>query len=425
MNRLERGLLTLADRQRSEPKNASSFGGVISPSTVSIDQFQTADAAMKLSAVDRCVEVLSDSMAKLPIYVIDRKSRQKVEHPLNRVLSERPNDVQTPSVAKKMVEANRNCGGNGYLWIRRSPQSLRCDQLIPVPYELVTPWLDTNGRLWYTVIHPFSGQQMQVHYLDMIHLMAYTHNGWKGISVLQRASEVIAAGRAAQQYNMNYYQRGGQPSGVLHTETDLSRVPDKVLEDGTKISAKDLIRMEWEKRYSGPNNAGGTAVLDHGLEYTPISISNRDAQFVEQSALSVEDVARFFGVPLYKLQAGKQSYSSNEQNAIEYVVSTLHPIVSQWEDELSFKLLTTSERARGLEIRINMMAELRGDFGSRSGWYKAMREIGAFSVNDIMALEDMPDVEGGDERYASLNYVPLSLWRDLSIKRASGNGGTE
>ena len=66
MNRLERGLLILADRQRSEPKNAASFGGVISPSTVSIDQFQTPAAAMKLSAVDRCVEVRSDSMAKLP-----------------------------------------------------------------------------------------------------------------------------------------------------------------------------------------------------------------------------------------------------------------------------------------------------------------------------------------------------------------------
>ena len=162
------------------------------------------------------------------------------------------------------------------------------------------------------------------------------------------------------------------------------------------------------------------AVLDNGLKYQPISISNRDAQFVEQSSLSVEDVARFFGVPLYKLQAGKQSYSSNEQNAIEYVVSTLHPIVSQWEDELSFKLLTTSERAKGLEIRINMMAELRGDFTSRSNWYKAMREIGVFSVNDIRALEDMPDVDGGDDRYASLNYVPLSIWRELSINRNEG-----
>ena len=421
MNRLERGLLSLADRQRSEARNAAVSGGVLSPSAVSIEQYQTADAAMRLSAVDRCVEVLSDSMGKLPIYVMDRNTRTKVDgHPLTRVLSERPNEAQTPTVAKKMVEANRNCGGNGYLWIRRSPQSMRCEQLIPVPHELVTPWLDTGGRLWYTVMHPFTGEQMQVHRMDMIHLMAYTHNGWRGISVLQRASEVIAAGRAAQQYNMAYYQNGGQPSGLLYTETDLSRVPNKVLEDGTSLSAQDVVRKEWERRYSGPANAGRVAVLDNGLKYQPISISNRDAQFVEQSALSVEDIARFFGVPLYKLQAGKQSYSSNEQNAIEYVVSTLHPIVSQWEDELSYKLLTTSERAEGLEIRVNMMAELRGDFGSRSNWYKVMREIGAFCVNDILALEDMPDVDGGDERYASLNYVPLSLWRELSKKRNEG-----
>ena len=421
MNRLERGLLTLADRQATSVRNSTASGGIFSPVSVSQEQFSSADAAMKLSAVDRCVEVLSDSMGKLPIYVIDRTTRKKVnDHPLNRVLSERPNDVQTPTVAKKMVEANRNCGGNGYLWIRRSPQSMRCEQLIPVPYELVTPWLDTGGRLWYTVMHPFTGEQMQVHRMDMVHLMAYTHNGWQGISVLQRASEVIAAGRAAQQYNMTYYQNGGQPSGLLYTETDLSRVPNKVLEDGTKLSAQDVVRKEWEKRYNGPANAGRVAVLDHGLKYQPISISNRDAQFVEQSALSVEDVARFFGVPLYKLQAGKQSYSSNEQNAIEYVVSTLHPIVSQWEDELSFKLLTTSEREKGLEIRINMMAELRGDFTSRSNWYRIMRDVCAFSVNDILALEDMPDVEGGDERYGSLNYVPLSLWRELSIKRNKG-----
>ena len=69
---------------------------------------------------------------------------------------------------------------------------------------------------------------------------------------------------------------------------------------------------------------------------------------------------------------------------------------------------------------MNMMAELRGDFSSRGTWYKAMREIGGFSVNDIMALEDMPDVEGGDDRYASLNYVPLALWRELSLKRNEG-----
>ena len=162
--------------------------------------------------------------------------------------------------------------------------------------------------------------------------------------------------------------------------------------------------------------------MDNDLKYQPISISNRDAQFVEQAALSVQDIARFFGVPLYKLQAGDQSYNANEQHAIDYVVSTLHPIVTQWEEELTYKLLPPSE-AKSLKIRINMMAELRGNFASRVAWYKNMREIGVFSTNDILALEDLPDVDGGDERYASLNYVPLSLWRELSIKRNENGGG--
>ena len=114
MNRLERGLLSLADRQAQNVRNSTVSGGIFPPSSISPEQFSTADAAMKLSAVDRCVEVLSDSIGKLPIYVMDRTTRKKVDgHPLTRVLSERPNDVQPPTAANKMVEPTRNRGGNG------------------------------------------------------------------------------------------------------------------------------------------------------------------------------------------------------------------------------------------------------------------------------------------------------------------------
>lgn len=70
-----------------------------------------------------------------------------------------------------------------------------------------------------------------------------------------------------------------------------------------------------------------------------------------------------------------------------------------------------------------MMAELKGDTASRGNWYRTLRDVGAFSVNNILELEDMPDVEGGDERYASLNYVPLSDWKELSRKRAESGQG--
>lgn len=422
-NRLERGIRAVMG---SPPRirNETTVATLTAAGALASGIHDTsATAAMKLSSVDRCIEVLSDSLGKLPIYVMERGTRKRVDHPLNEILTIRPNEAQTPTVAKKMIEANRNCGGNGYGWIIRSPTTLAPAQILPVPHELVTPWLDSGGRVWYTVIHPFTGTPMTVHRMDMIHLMAYTHNGYKGISVLSRASEVIGAGRAAQQYNLSYYSNGGQPAGVLQTDTDLSGYVEVKLADGstTSVQKRDVVRNEWEKRHAGPSNAQKIAVLDYGLKYTPISVSNKDAQFVEQSELSVRDICRFFGVPVHFLFEGKQSYNSNEQCAIEYVTNTLQPIVTQWEEELTWKLLPSSE-AKKLRIRVNMMAELRGDYASRAAWYKAMREIGGFSINDILALEDLPDVEGGDERYASLNFVPAALWRELSIKRNGGNG---
>ena len=140
---------------------------------------------------------------------------------------------------------------------------------------------------------------------------------------------------------------------------------------------------------------------------------------VESKEVSIRDIARYFGIPLYKLQEGKQAYGSNEQNAIEYVVGTLHPIVSQYEEEQTWKLLAKSQVDRGLELRINLMAELKGDTSARAEWYRTMVEIGGFSVNDILALEDKPDVPGGEHRRASLNFVPLADWAELSRIRAA------
>lgn len=378
-------------------------------------------AARKLSAVDRCIEILSDSMAKLPTYCVDRRTRERVEIPLLQLLNVRPNEAMTPSVRKKLLEASRLSRGNSYDWIRRDPYTAEIVELIPLPGELVYTWRDTSGHVWHNVQDPANGNVFTLPHADVCQYKGASRDGITGISVLQRAAEVIAAARARQQHDLSYYENGGQPGGVLQTDTPLGGLVDDPEIPGKKVGRKDLLRREWERIHSGPTNANRIAILDYGLKYQAVSLSNKDAQFVESQEVAIRDIARYFGIPLYKLQEGKQAYSSNEQNAIEYVVSTLHPIVTQYEEEQTYKMLFDSQISSGLELRINMMAELRGDNDARSSWYKNMREIGVFSVNDINRLEDMPDVEGGDERLASLNYVPLSKWVELSINR---NGGS-
>lgn len=382
----------------------------------------SASYARKLSAVDRCIEIISDSMAKLPHYAFDRRTRKRVDHPVLDLLNIRPNEAMAPSVRKKLLETSRLETGNAYDWIIRD-KNYQPVELIPLVSALVTPWRKTDGSVWYTVTHPLTGEPMVLPSTDILHYKGPTRDGLNGISVLRRASEVVAEAQAAQTYSRALYENGGQPSGVLRTESDIGGLVDDPLNPGQKVSKKEILRREWEKIHAGPNNSHRTAILDLGLDYKPITSTNRDAQFLENKEMSIRDIARYFGVPLYKLQEGKQAYSSNEQNAIEYVVSTLHPIVTQYEEVQTWGLLRDTE-VRSLELRINMMAELRGDTSSRASWYKTMREIGGFSVNDILALEDMPDVPGGDERQASLNYVPLRLWPELSINR-NGGGGSE
>lgn len=380
----------------------------------------TAERARKLSAVFAAVEIRSNTMSVLPSYVLDTTSRERVRHPVLELLNARPNEAMTPAVRKKLLEESVLLTGNAYDWIIRDPVSARPRELIPIPGQLVTVWMDETFRPWYDVSHPVTGEIMRLPAEDVCHYKGPSRNGFTGQSVLSYAADTIRAGLAAQEYNRSYYESGGYPSGVLSTESDLGGYIQDESGRNTGVTRKEALRRSWEKVHSGPQNAHRVAILDLGLKYTPLSISNRDSQFVEQQDITVQDIARFFSVPLYKLQSGKQSYNANEQNSIEYVQQAIQPRTTGNEEEQTWKLLTLSDRKSGLEIRYNLMAILRGDSQSRAKYYETMWRIGAYSVNDILQLEDMPDVEGGDEHMASLNFVPMRLWPQLSINR---NGG--
>lgn len=376
--------------------------------------------AMRLPAVNACIEIISNSMAKMPIYLMDGSTRNRVDdHPALQLLTERPTEALTAFDFHKLIHARRITEGNSYVLILRGRWGEPVE-LLPITPGFMTPYLHTDGRLWYVGVNPRTGEYRKFWPADVLHYKAFSTDGIEGVSYLRRGAETIEAALQAQRYEAGFYRNGARLDGVLSTDADLSgevRVGDET------ISLKERIRREWARIHTGPDAAYRTAVLDRGLKYTPITSSNRDAQFIETKAASIEDIARLFDVPLYKLGVGKQTYQSNVQAAIEYMQRTLSPIVSEAEQEDSYKLLLPAERARGLQFRRNMMGELRGDWAARASWFKAMRECGVYSVDDIRALEDLPDVPGGSERYASLNFVPLELFRELSVNRNAAQRG--
>ena len=382
-------------------------------------------SAMKLPAVNACIEIISDSIAKMPIYLMESQTRERIaEHPALRLLTGRPTEAMTAFDYHKLMESRRIAHGNAYALILRDKWG-QPTELLPIAPGYMQPYLDDNGQLWYVGTNPKTGEYRKFWSADVLHYKAFSVDGLEGVSYLRRGAETIEAALQAQKYETGFYRNGAKLTGILYTDTDLTNKPEIKQPDGTKISVKDAIRREWDHIYAGADNAYRTAVLDFGMKYTPVTSTNRDAQFIESRAASIEDIGRLFNIPLYKLGVGKQTYASNVQAAIEYMQRTLSPIVAAAEQEDTYKLLTPGEQQRGLQLRRNMMGELRGDWAARAAWFKQMREAGVYSVDDIRALEDLPDVPGGDDRYASLNYVPLELWAELSKNRNTntGNGG--
>lgn len=380
------------------------------------------DRAMKISTVNRCVEVLSNSMGVLPLYIMAEGSKKRMDdHRLGRVLWGRANEAMTSFDYNRLMLCNQILRGNAYAWIVRDGGTGYPRELIPLPPDYVTIRFDPNGHLWYVFTHPATGQVYWLRNEDVLHYKAYSEDGIEGISVLRRAALTLDTARSAQRYENSVWRSGGQPSGILTTDSDLGDY-EETLPDGTKVMVdpKEKIRQSWEAVHRGADNALRVAVLDLGLKYQPISMTNTDAQFVESNEVRVADVCRFFGVPLHLAYAGKQSYQSNEQNGIEYVNYTLLSYETQWDQEDTYKLLLPGERAKRLRIKRELKVFLKGDTAAQAAWLQAMRILGAYNANEIRALDDRPAIPGGDAYYASLNYVPQEIWPILSLIRALG-----
>jgi len=420
MNSLERGIAKSFTKKSAAV--SGSGGGVLTlQSSLGWGAESSEESALKVSAVNACVEIISNSIAMLPCFIMDDGSKKHIDdHFLGEVLWRRPNEIMTPMRFRQVTEAQVLLRGNCYVWLYRD-RAGRVTEMLPIPEGWCSMVLNQNtGHYEYRACDPKTGRSYTFDPIDIVHYRGLSLDGVNSISVLERARRTIETASLMEDYSRATYRNGGRPSGVLTVDTDLGGTTEVPLADGTTktVPIKEVIRAEWEKYNSGADNSFRTAILDHGLKYQPISISNADAQFVESKNIAVEDICRFFTVPTYKLGIGKQSYNSNEQNNIEFVTTTLQPRITDREQEETWKLLPYSEQVkRHYRVRYNMASILRADAKTRAEVENIYRTNGTYSVNDICDLEDRPHVPGGDTRYASLNYVPLEFFELLSMTR--------
>lgn len=338
--------------------------------------------AEKLSPVAAAHRILTHSFALIPfgLYRKEGDSRKPASDPtLDYLLKVRPTPMMSPFLFRKLIMSNAFWEGWCGVWNVRNNAGVVTER-IPLPTECCTISYDSAAnQYWYT--YRVNDLERTFAPSELSFLFFETYDGIRGRGLKQLAQESMSADNMAQRYNRKFYQNGARIGGIVEVDTDARK------------ETRDTIRKQFQA--FAEDDAFKVAVLDHGMKYTPIGLNQSDAQYIESRQFSVEEISRFTGIPKHMLQTGKEAYSSNAQQRVEFVTDTLMPYVTAWEQEDGFKLLRQEQLAEGWYMRGNVSVLLRGDDQSRAEFYTKMIASSVYNPDECRALEERDPIPGG------------------------------
>jgi HK97 family phage portal protein len=170
--------------------------------------------------------------------------------------------------------------------------------------------------------------------------------------------------------------------------------------------------MSWRQAYEGSQNAGRTAILEEGMDYTPITLKPSDASFIETKRTVVADIARIFGVPQFLLEDMERATFNNiEHLSQQFLTLTIRPWCKRLEAEINRKLFTRNEKGRFYAF-LDFDDLLVADLTSRANYARTLFNVGALSPNDIRKMSGYNPIEGGDNHYVQVNMADINAMPD-------------
>ena len=352
------------------------------------------DTCMEVSAFYRGVIYISSQIAKLPWEVKDAQNNI-IENDISYLLNVSPNPESTSFHLKLFLLQCSIINGMGYAEIERTLDG-RVKHLWPLNPRRVYPWRDSQGKLWYVVSQ--GNEEGTMAYLEPKDLFIvrniHTNDGVTGLGLVGYAMQTLGISLGADKFANSLFANGGMPSGVLTH-------PGRLNDDAAK-----RLMASWKENHGG-RKVGGTALLEEGVKYEPITHSPDVMQFLESRKFSVSEIARFLGLPPTKLFDSDSAKFNNIEHAnLEVATDTLDTWARNLESEADMKLL--AGRKGGRRTELDLYSVFRGDMATRATYFQKMMQTGALTPNEIRRKEGLPGYDAGGRFYiATNNFSPV------------------
>ena len=336
-------------------------------------------SALTLSAVYAAVNLISDSIAVLPITVKAKNEDSTTDivdnHPLSQIFH---SALLSKYALIKSIVRDVMTKGNGFAYIERD----KSDNIIGLRYlqpeQVVITYRPEIQQLYYQSSY-IKGKILPS---NMLHFSRYTTDGITGISILSNARRSLNIASQTENTAQSFFSGGCNLNGII-TIKGVS----------TQQQRLDALKS-WQSTFNG-SESGGVAVLQSNMEYQPISVSSADAQMLESRQFSVSDIARFFNIsPVLIGDLTHSGYNSIEQTNLQFLEFTLNPYIVMMEEELNRKLVNLSDN---IVINLDETAILRTNKKDIASYYQTLLNAGVMSINEVRKEMGYGAVDGGDK----------------------------
>lgn len=345
-------------------------------------------SSIQISAVFACVRLLADTVSTLPADTYLRVGDERRPYPAPVWVTEPDSDMTRQDFLQQIV-VSLMLDGNAFVQVLRSGNGVAALVVLD-PTRIEIRRNAESRRLEYVVDQ---GKRV-LPSEDVLHITDLRRPGdLRGVSRVTELRQTLGLARALDEFAARFFGNGSTTTGIIEYPGNLNEEQARDLVDGFEAGHKGLRR------------AHRPGVLSGGARFQKTGVDPEAAQMLGSRQMSVEEIARIFGVPPHMIgltTPGAMSYASVEQNAIQFVTHTLRPLVTKIESALT-RLLPGDAF-----LRFNMDGLLRGDSISRAQYHSTALQAGWETVNDVRRIEDLPPVDGGDQIRVSLANIEVN-----------------
>jgi HK97 family phage portal protein len=362
----------------------------------------SADNALRVAAVYASVRILAETMASLPFVLYRQRAdggKDRVtDHWLYRLLAKRPNRYQNPYEWREMLQGHLALRGNAYNRIVANSRG-EILELVPIHPDRIKMELTPAGDYRYRVMDRL-GVETIIPRGEIWHLRGLSSDGLMGMSPIDLARESLGMALAAQDYGARFFANDAKPTGGW------IEFPGSFKD----TEAKKVFRESYQAAQSGANR-GKVLVLENGMKFHEVGVTNKDAQFLELRKFQITDIARLFRVPPHMIaDLERATFSNIEQQSLEFVMHTMTPWAERWEASIESELLFDGD---DLEVEFDFSNLMRGDAASRSSYYQSGIQNGWLTRNEARIAENLNPLDGLDEPLRPLNMVEEGAAEDM------------